>query len=767
MPERAGTPVPLPLTSFVGREREVASVVALVSQDNIRAVTLTGPGGVGKTRLALQVATRLAAGVRDGVWFVDLATIADPALVPATLASALGVREGGDRSVLSRLTTALGDRQALLILDNVEHVLAGLAPLANLLMTCPGVTLLATSRVRLGISGEHVVAVPPLALPGSDAGREITDAEAVRLFADRAQAAWADFAVTEANAGAVADICRTLDGLPLAIELAAARVAYLSPAELLVRLSARLPELVGGPHDVPPRLRTMRDAIAWSCNLLTPDVQRVFRRLAVFVGGFDLEAAQAVIDDDLFEELAALVDASLVHRWGGPDEEPRFAILETIRELAWEQLLAAGENQPLCERHAVWCLTLAERGFTALVLSQSVEPRWLDRLEAERGNLRAAFTWFAEHGDWVSAMRLAGALGPFWFFRSRLIEGKLLLERALAGATSVPPEVRACALVSLGVLLQVSGEPARAAAFVTKGMELWETAGDVLLTTQAKVILGWMAVRAGENDRAAALLDDASRRFRDLGANWWIAKAVFHRAEAALGQGSADGATAGFAVALDLYQALGDQWGIASCQQGLGVVACDEGDAAAAAGLYQESLVAWQAVGTMEGVATWVAAVAALAGACNDPEQAVRLFGAAAAVCEELGVTFGLPYRARFSRAEAEARARIEDGLCAEAQAVGRAMSIHQAVAEACGALAAIEHLPPLHRGSGTDLGLTRREHEVLRLIVTGSTDREIATALSISPRTVGVHVSHLLSKLGVETRRAARARAIRDNLLS
>jgi non-specific serine/threonine protein kinase len=735
---------------------------------------------VGKTRLAIRVGEDVAGDFSDGVWFVALAAVRDPSAVLGTVARVLGVREAGGRTPEEGIQDLLSGRRALVVLDNAEHLLGAAPSLANLLAACPSLAVLVTSRSVLRLSGEHAVVVPPLGLPAASAEPgESTMTEAVRLFADRAAAAWTGFMLTDADAPAVAAICARLDGLPLAIELAAARVRHLTPAALLAGLDQRLPLLTGGPRDAPARLQTMRNAIDWSHDLLSTVERALFRRLAVFVGGFDLATAEAVaggreIDPpstsplSALDGIASLVDKSLLRRMDGPGYGPRFAMLETVREYALERLAASGEGEATRARHAAWCLDVAERGFAALVLGRSLEPDWLDRFEAEHGNLRAALDWLDRSKDDARFARLAGVLGPFWFFRGHLAEGRRWLERALPRAAVSAPRDRAMVMNSLGVLLQVLGEPARAADLVQTAMSHWEAAGEEALASQAAMIHGWMALKEGDYARAATELAASGARFRPLAADWWMAKARYHEGEAALGLGEAARARAYFADALGRFRELDDPWGIASALQGLGAASCDGGDHAGAASLYLEALARLRSSGATEGLATWLASVATLAGTAGRPVAAARLFGAAAALCQAFGATFGLPERERFARAEASARASCGATAFSDAETAGRAMAAEQAVAEASAVLEAVAAVLPSRWQSDADagLGLTRREEEVLRLVAAGATDREIAEALAISPRTVGVHVGHVLAKLGVETRRAARAKALRERLV-
>ena len=520
-PSHTASRLPLPLTPLVGRDREVAQIVALLRRSDIRLLTLTGPGGVGKTRLALQAAEEVGPQFTDGPVFVGLAAVTDAALVLPTIARMLGVRADDAPSVPERLATALGDRELVLVLDNVEQVVRAAPDVAALLVACPRLTVLATSRVPLHITGEQQFPVPPLPLPSPD-GSPTLDAlaanDAVALFLQHARRATPDFALTAATAPAVVEICRRLDGLPLAIELAAARITVLSPAALLARLERRLPVLTGGPRDQPARLRTMRDAIAWSFDLLNPEEQVLFRRLAVFVGGCTMDAAEAVAavagDSglDVVEGIASLLEQSLLQRAEQPDGEPRYRMLETIREFALEHLEASGEAAEVRRRHAVWSLAFAEE----VAADTDAPVAALDRLERDLPNFRLALAWAEETDDAATGLRLAGALHALWHQGNHRAEGRGWLERALSRDGGAPSIGRATALFVLGILESVLGDTewhtaatdhttvpmdSREVAHIQESLALARTLGDRRLIAACSVQLAVHAARVGTTTR--------------------------------------------------------------------------------------------------------------------------------------------------------------------------------------------------------------------------------------------------------------------------
>ena len=756
----AAPDLPRPLTSFVGREREIAGIVIRLRDDQIRLLTLTGPGGVGKTRLAIRAAAETPETYPDGMWFVALAPVRDPALVLATIAHDLEIRESAMRSPEEAIQDILRDRRSLLILDNFEHLLDAAPLIADLLTACPSLTILATSRAVLRISGEHDIVVPPMSLPNRGDDLPFDAADGVRLFVERARAARDDFALTQENGADIAEVCRRLDGLPLAIELAAARVRHLPPRTLLNRLGQRLPLLTGGPRDQPARLRTMRQAIAWSSDLLSPAERILFRRLAVFVGGCTLEAAEEVgrnAGDDALELIASLADKSLLRVAVDPDGTPRYVMLETVREFASEQLAASGEADAIRRRHAAWCLALAAEGELA-AWGGPEQTTWLDRFEAELANVRGALAWLENVGNTEAVLRLAAEISGLWFHRGRRAEGFARLDRALTAVSDATTIARAKALRVLATLGMTLGS-ARAVAHATECVALWTELGDAWRAADARLVLGMVLEHRADYERAAPLLEDVAAQLDALGEPVRAAVARFHLANAALECGDAKRAEAIFADVLALFRRGGYRWGVSGALLGLGQAAVKRGEPETAAALFARSLAL---AGNQDSLIAKLIAIASLAVGGGRPETAGRMLGAALGLAEPIGYVLRAPEQAAYQAAAAAARASLGVANFEGAWADGQNLSAEKAVAEATAMLAALCAQATPSTAADSAYGLTPRELEVLALVCAHLPDREIAERLFLSTRTVEGHVSHIIGKLGVSTRREVVAMAAR-----
>jgi non-specific serine/threonine protein kinase len=734
-------------------------------------LTLTGPGGVGKTRLGLTIARDVSGHFAEGVVWVDLAAVTDPALLPTAIATALALTPAADRSILEELGRHLQTRCTVLLLDNCEHLLTDVADLvAVLLAHCPVLQVMATSRAPLRIRGEQVLPVEPLTVPAAGVASfdTLASSDAIRLFTERSRAVQPAFTFDYVTLRTVAEVCRQLDGLPLAIELAAARTTILPPRALLAQMHDRLRWLSDGPRDLPARQRTVRDTIAWSYELLDDQERQLFRRLAVFVGGFTMDAVERVVDhldgagSEVVAGVSGLVDQGLVRRVGA-DDQPRFMLLETIREFGQEQMVASGEADAVRTAHAICFLEFAERHHPNRVQGQERVDARLRRIEAELANIRAALAWFRDRGDARHLLRMAAALAVFWHLRTHLQEGRYWLERALSAVSDPPALPHGQALAGLALILWAQSHYERATAMAEASLARAEQLGDVELAANALHVLGMVAEIQDQWDEAGDYLTRACEHWRALGAKADEAWALTLLCRVALGQGDRPLAALHAQQALTLFREVGHPAGIATALSRLAEIARGQGNDQRAAVAFHEALEIWSAIGDRWLITLAIAGLADLAAGHGQAPAAATLVGFIDALEDETGAPLLSAARLCRDRAMLGASAHLDETQWAASYAAGRTVSLGDAVV-----IAAAVDVPDRVQGSPLSLAaLTARELEVLRLMAGMRTDQEIATVLSLSRRTVSGHVGHILTKLGVLNRRAAVIRGRELGLLA
>lgn len=632
--------LPIQLTSFIGRERERAEVKRLLA--TTRLLTLAGAGGCGKTRLALQVAAEMLEQFADGVWVVELAPLSDPSLVSQTVASALAVREQPGRPILATLSDSLQNKHLLLVVDNCEHMVAASAQLVDsMLRSCPNLQILATSRERLGIAGETTWSVPSLSSPDPwhlPPAETLVEYEAVRLFVERAVAALPTFTLTHHNAHVVAQVCNQLDGIPLAIELAAARVRLMGPDEVLKRLEDRFRLLTGGSRTALPRQQTLQAAVDWSYDLLTEPERVPFRRLAVFAGGFDLQAAEevcrgeALAGDDVVELLSQLVDKSLVIADAAEDGSVRYRLLETLRQYGREKLCASGEEEAVLDNHLRYYLALAEKSYAGKI---DAAPEWLGRLEREHDNLRAALEWTRGRHP-KEQLQLAGALAWFWHFHSHLTEGRERVAEALAGRQGRSPAM-ARALWGAGMLAAWQGDAAHARSAAEESLAMWRELGDHMEVALALEALGYAHFFKGDDADAMSCFEECLQIQRGLGNPRLINRAVLNVCLILISQGDVDKAEPLAEQALAVALGYREPRDIHSAHHYLGDCALIRGDVLRSEGRYAESLKAALAYGDEMEASYEIQGVAMSAAGQSRAVKALRLGGAAASKLQSLG----------------------------------------------------------------------------------------------------------------------------------
>lgn len=763
------------LSSFVGRERELADLAELLPRT--RLLTLTGAGGIGKTRLALQFAGQCSDRFADGVVWVTLATVYDPALIVPSIAQALDLRTAGAASPWQTVCAYLAERQLLLVLDNVEHLRSDAPLLTDLLKACPQLTLLVTSREVLHLSGEQIYAVPPLALPDratEHSLESLAQNEAIQLFLSRAQAVRPDLALTPASGPVIAEICRWLDGLPLAIELTAAWLRALTPQALLDRLPDYVLRFASRNQDRSDRHQTLSATISWSYDLLAPAEQQLFAGLSVFAGGFTLDAAETICsfaDVDatmMLDRLETLLDQSLIWQPRRTDE-PRFHMLTTLREYAAERLYEMGTGLTLQQRHAAYFLTLAEQAEPEL--RGAHQQHWFHRLTEEHDNIRVALRLAIDTGDTITALRIVAAIGRFWWIRGHLAEGRRWLAEVLAlplPAGDTPSlTLRAAALNSAGVLAFQQGDLVTATPLFEESLSIKQTIGDQHGTALTLINLAVMAHQQEDFSLARSHYEASLAIWRAIGDRSRVASLLNNMGSLAMLQADYAEARALLEESLALAHQLNDSWSIAIARTNLGDLDRRVGEYASARKQLGEGLRIRITLGSQQAIIGSLEPIARLEIDLRQTERGLQLLSAAAHMREQIGSALFDHEQREIDQVLTEIRAQIGEARFAGTWGIGQSLEPDQAIDLALHAEAAAPQLAAQEHPPAAAVDLSPREHEVLQLVAQGLTNKAIAEQLMLSHYTVQDHVRAILGKLGVTSRSAATRYALEHGLLN
>jgi non-specific serine/threonine protein kinase len=676
--------LPATFTSLIGRDKDIAAVKDYLTNPDIRLVTLIGPGGIGKTRLSIASASKSLADFPDGIFFVALAPLDQPSLLPSAIAQALGYVEKSDLPAEKYLMEGIGNKRMLLVLDNCEHLIEDVAPLAaSLLSSCSRLKILTTSREALQIPGEWLYSVPALELPKENSVVDvetISEFPALVLFAERAHAARSDFALNAENIRAVTAICSQLDGLPLAIELIAVRVKTLSIEQIAARLDNRFALLTSGSRIAPSRQQTLRATLDWSYELLTETERELFRQLSVFVGGFTLEALESVAlldsDQSILDALSRLVDKSLL--LVQQQDQPRYRFLEPIRQYARDKLNETGEANLIQDRHLSYYLRLAEEGEPYLYGAGQQD--WKNRLELDHDNLRVALAWSLESNQIEAGLKMAGALAWFWLSKGHLSEGNLWLEKTLASGAGAQGKDRAKALRASSILLTATGDYIRARAFAELSVELYREIGDNRGVGLALIDLGASLYHEGKREEAIESCEESLRLLQATGERWGIAYALVWLGDPLFRMGDIERAATSWEESLRLSQELGDHNLMAWSLGGLADVARLRADYQRATGMFKEALSLYQGAGDKIGPPFSLEALGLIAAALGDAKRAARLWGAASAWREAINEPLALVYQRDYAASVTQARTQLGEEVFASAWSQGHAMSPEQAI---------------------------------------------------------------------------------------